>query len=81
MRVRKRHHKPGDLTQLRRVFWDTILEVEALLDVRPPSTEVVLKSAHALSQLAGAYKGIVEVVDLEQRLFALERDAAERNGR
>jgi hypothetical protein len=70
--ARKRRHKPGDLTQLRRVLWEVILEVEALLDEPQRSTEVVLKSAHALAQLAGAYTRLVETADLEARLQALE---------
>jgi hypothetical protein len=68
----KRRHQPGDLMQLRRVLWEVILEVEALLDEPRRSTEVVLKSAHALAQLAGAYTRLVETVDLETRLAALE---------
>jgi hypothetical protein len=74
--ARKRHHKPGNLTQLRRVLWDTILEVEALLDTRPPSNELVLRSAHALAQLAGTYTKLVETADLEERLAKLEADMA-----
>ena len=53
-------------------MWRTILEVEALLEEPPRSTEVVLKSAHALAQLAGAYTKLVETADLEPRLQALE---------
>jgi len=70
--ARKRRHKPGDLTQLRAVLWQTIIEVEALLDTRPPSNDLVLKSAHALAQLAGAYTKLVETCDLANRLAALE---------
>jgi hypothetical protein len=70
--ARKRYRKPGDLTQLRAVLWRTILEVEALLDARPPSNELVIKSAHALAQLAGSYTKLVETADLETRLAALE---------
>jgi hypothetical protein len=70
--ARKYRPKAGDLTQLRSVLWRTILEVEGLLDVRPPATDVVLKSAHALAQLAGAYTKLVETADLERRLQALE---------
>jgi hypothetical protein len=72
---RKRHPKPGDLTQLRSVLWATILEVEALLDARPPSPELVLKSAHALGQLGGVYTKLVESSELEQRIKALEERA------
>jgi hypothetical protein len=70
--ARKRYRKPGDLTHLRAVLWRTILEVEALLDARPPSNELVIKSAHALAQLAGSYTKLVETADLEARLQALE---------
>jgi hypothetical protein len=70
--ARKRYRKPGDLTHLRTVLWRTILEVEALLDARPPSSELVIKSAHALAQLAGSYTKVVETADLEARLQALE---------
>jgi hypothetical protein len=77
--VRKRRRKPGDLIQLRAVLWQTIIEVEALLDTRPPSNDLVLRSAHALAQLAGSYTRLVETVDLEQRIQALEQ-AVERNG-
>jgi hypothetical protein len=70
--ARKRRGKPGDLVQLRAVLWRTILEVEALLDARPPATEVVLKSAHALAQLAGAYTKLTETTELEARIAALE---------
>ena len=52
---------------------------EQLLDTRPPGHELVLKSAHALAQLAGAYTRLVETADLEERIQRLEA-AAERNG-
>ena len=74
--ARKRRRKPGDLVQLRAVLWQTILEVEALLDTRPPANDLVLKSAHALAQLAGSYTRLVETVDLEQRLAKLEASMA-----
>ena len=69
---RKRRLKSGNLADLRRVMWRTIVEVEALLDARPPSNDLVLKSAHALAQLAGSYTRLVETTDLETRLQALE---------
>jgi hypothetical protein len=73
--ARRRHLKAGTLADLQRVLWRTVLEVEALLDTRPPSTEVVLRCAHALAQLAGAYKGILEI-DVQDRLLALEQAQA-----
>ena len=68
----RRSRQAGDLTQLRRVLWRTIVEVEALLDTRPPANELVLKAAHALSQLGGTYVKVSEVAELEQRVAALE---------
>jgi hypothetical protein len=72
---RKRHPKPGDLTQLRRVVWGVILEIEALLDAQPVSPELILRSGHALAQLATAYTKLVESSELEQRIKALEEQA------
>jgi hypothetical protein len=69
----KRRRKPGDLSQLRAVLWRLIVEVEDLLDARPPSNELVLKCAHAMAQLAGAYKSVLEVVSLDARLTAVEQ--------
>ncbi len=76
--VRKRRRKPGDLTQLRAVLWQTILEVEQLLaDDCPP--ERVLRAGHCLAQLAGAYSKLVETIDLEQRIQQLEAAAERRD--
>jgi hypothetical protein len=47
-------------------------ELEALLGTQPHSHDLIIKSAHVLAQLAGAYRGILEVVDLDKRLTALE---------
>jgi hypothetical protein len=77
---RKRHHKPGDLTQLRRVLWDMILQVEALHLGGEPPPEMVLKCAHALSQLAGSYTRLAETEELVPRIERLEAHLHERNG-
>jgi hypothetical protein len=71
---RKRRGKPLDLVQLRAVLSRAILEIDALFDVRPASNEIVLKSAHALSQLAGAYSRLVETSDLAKVVERLERE-------
>jgi hypothetical protein len=78
--ARKRHHKPGDLTQLRRVLWDMILQVEALHLGAEPPPELVLKCAHALSQLAGSYTRLAETAELIPRIERLESHIHERNG-
>ncbi len=69
--ARKRYGN-GTLTDLQRTIWRAIKEVEGLLDARPPSNDLVLKSAHALAQLAGAYRSVTETVSIEERLTALE---------
>ena len=80
---RKRRRKPGDLAALRRVLWSVIVEVEALIE--PPRGDdgsgadsrahqaLVLKGAHALAQLSGAYTRVVEGGELEARITALEQ--------
>jgi hypothetical protein len=78
--ARKRHHKPGDLTQLRRVLWDMILQVEALHLGGEPPPELVLKCAHALSQLAGSYTRLAEAEELIPRIERLEAAVQSRNG-
>jgi hypothetical protein len=69
---RRRYAKPGDVLQLRRVLWQAILDTKALTDVPDPSPETVLKVAHALGQLAGPYRQLLESSDFEQRLAAVE---------
>jgi hypothetical protein len=75
----KRRLNAGNLDDLTRILWRTIVEVEGLLDTRPPSNDLILRSAHALAQLAGAYRGILEVVDLDKYRSALEQWMAETN--
>jgi hypothetical protein len=70
--VRKRRIKAGNLDDLKRVLWATIIEVEALLDARPPSHDLVLRSANTLAQLAGAYTRLIDVSVVLPRLAALE---------
>jgi hypothetical protein len=69
---RKRRIKAGNLADLQRVLWRTVVEVEALLDARPVSNELTLRAAHALAQLAGAYRALTESISLEDRITALE---------
>jgi hypothetical protein len=77
---RRRYGKPIDLRQLRAVLSQAILDTKQLTDVPEPSQELVLKVAHALAQLTGPYRQLLEASDLEQRLTALEqRISAETN--
>jgi hypothetical protein len=69
---RRRYAKPGDVLQLRTVLWQTILDTKALTDGPDPAPEMVLKVAHALGQLAGPYRQLVETSNFDVRLTALE---------
>jgi hypothetical protein len=75
--ARRRHPKPGTLADLQRVLWAMIRRVERLSDDAEP--EQVLRCAHALSQLSGSYRSVIEGVNMDQRIRALEM-AVERNG-
>jgi hypothetical protein len=77
---RRRYGKPLDLMQLRCVLSQAILDTKRLTDVPEPSPELVLKVAHALAQLAGPYRQLLETSELEARLQALEATLTERNG-
>lgn len=70
--ARKRRGKPLDLAHLRAVLSRAILESEAVFDDPDISPELVLKVAHALAQLAGPYRQILEG-DMEARMVAMER--------
>ena len=76
--TRKRHGKPGSLADLQKVLWAIIRRVERLSDEDAPPDQV-LRCAHALAQLSSAYRTVIEGVDMEERIRALEM-AAERNG-
>jgi hypothetical protein len=69
---RRRYGKPIDLMQLRAVLSQAILDTKRLTDVPEPAQELVLKVAHALAQLAGPYRQLLEASDLDARLTALE---------
>jgi hypothetical protein len=73
---RRRYGKPIDLTQLRAVMSQAILDTKKLTDGPDPSPELVLKVAHALSQLAGSYERLVRGDDFDKRLRALEEASA-----
>jgi len=71
-RPRKRRRPAGDIATLKRVLWDLILDVEALRHHEEVSSDLVLRVAHALSQLAGTYLKILEVHDLATKVAELE---------
>src|SRR5262245_33759524 len=75
--ARKRYTKAGDLTQLRAVLWQQILDVRALTDGRGVAPELLLRAAHAITQLAAVYTRLVESSELEERVKQLEAYARE----
>lgn len=77
--TRRRRRKPGDLRQLRAVLWEVLLEVEAIATGDEADTAEKIRAAHGLASLAGSYAKIVEAVDLDARITALEQ-AAEQQG-
>jgi hypothetical protein len=70
--ARKRYLKPGDLMQLRRVLWQSILDTKAVTDRATATTEDVLKVGHCLAALANAYGKLVQESEWDERLKALE---------
>jgi hypothetical protein len=69
---RRRRAKPGSLEQLTAVLWGIIIEYEALMNEEDCPSERALRCAHALAQLSSAYRGVVEVAQLDERIAALE---------
>ncbi len=72
---RKRRRKPGDLSSLRRSLWAAILTAEGLCD--DADAAVRLRALHAMATLAGSYLKTLEIAELEQRIAALEAQAAQ----
>jgi len=72
--------KAGTMADLQGTVWRMIRRVDALSRHPEAPPDRVLRCAHALSQLASAYKSVVEVTEIQQRLAALERATVERTG-
>jgi ABC-type hemin transport system substrate-binding protein len=76
---RRRYGKPVSLLQLQAILSQAIIDTKRLTDIAEPTPELVLKVSHALAQLAGPYRQLLETSDLqatqaamEHRLVALE---------
>ena len=71
--VKRRKHKPGNLTDLLRMFWQALLEAEAILEAADEDqAELKLKAVHAISQCGGQYARLLEIGEMEARLAAVE---------
>jgi hypothetical protein len=69
---RRRRTKPASLEQFADVLWRVVLEIEELLSDEECPPERVLRAGHCLAQMSGAYRALMETVELEQRVRALE---------
>lgn len=66
-----RRRKPGDIGQLKRVLWGSLLELEAII-LADDDPVMKVKASHALGTLAGSYVKCLEVGDHAERLAAIE---------
>lgn len=64
----------GSLEQLRRVLWGTIKRLQGIQKQHSNDIDVVVKTSHAISQLAGQYRYTTESADLEGRIEAIEQN-------
>jgi hypothetical protein len=54
--VKRRKHKPGNLTDLLQVMWQALLEAEAVLEAaEEDQAELKLKAVHAIIQAGRSY--------------------------
>ena len=67
---RVRRGKPGNLAALKKELWYAVVMAGDLLDSDEEATR--LRAVHAVSQAAAAYKALIEAIDLEKRIEALE---------
>lgn len=81
IKTRRRRRKPGDLRQLRAVLWEVLLEVEAIATGTEADTAEKIRAAHGLASLAGSYTKVIEAVDLDERITALEQAAGQQGMR
>ena len=62
----------GDLTDLRRCLWLAVAKCTKAIKEADGMDDETRKTVHALTQAAGVYVRLLEVVDLEARISALE---------
>ena len=68
----KRCNKPGDLRKLQQKLWRAVAASEALLLADGVTYDDQLRAVHALVQASGAYARLLETVEMEARLAAVE---------
>lgn len=75
--AKRRLRKPGNLKDLQRMLWQSLVECERVL-LTATDDEMTLRAAHAVGQVGGQYAKLLEVGELEARLTALEAALATR---
>ena len=65
----------GDLTDLRRCLWLAVGKCTRAIQDADGMDDECRKTVHALTQCAGVYVRLLEVIDLEARISALEAKA------
>jgi hypothetical protein len=71
---KRRYRKPGDPRDLRLILWTVIRDLEDWLYHDPPlAIEDLVRVAHVLSQLSGAYLKAVDLDAMNARLTAVEQ--------
>lgn len=67
----RRVRKPGDLSTLRRRLWQAVLAAEdVLLSAATASDQT--KAIHALTNAGGAYRNLLETMNLQDEMKALD---------
>jgi hypothetical protein len=69
---RKQGARAGTLDDVRAKLWACIERVEEIVQKGDSDASTVLKGTHALTQACAAYVKIIEAVELEARVTALE---------
>jgi hypothetical protein len=62
----------GDLSDLRRCLWLAVTRCTKAINMSEAMDDDTRKTVHALTQVSGVYIKLVEAVDLETRVKALE---------
>ena len=69
----KKSRGAGDIDDARHALWDGIESVRRVLyDADGTDPALTLRAVHALTQATGAYAKLVQAVELEARVEALE---------
>ena len=69
------HKAPGSVADVRARLWEAIAVASAIAGDTDADPSLRLKGVHGVVQGSGAYLRVLEVVDIEARLTALEEQS------